>query len=88
MAPVCTQCVTGSRMWQVPRHICLHGPHGMCDDPSAQVIKDRVAVAWQCIRDVAAPLSELLTSDDPSSCSDSGEDDEVEIVWAKAGLAI
>ena len=32
--------------------------------------------------------SELLTSDDSLSCSDFGEDDEVQIVWAKAGRGI
>ena len=32
--------------------------------------------------------SELLTLDDSSSCSDSGEDDELQIVWAKAGRGI
>ena len=32
--------------------------------------------------------SELFISDDLSSCSNSGEDDEVEIVWAKAGHEI
>ena len=34
-----------------------------------------------------APDCELLTSDDSSSCSNSGED-EVHIVWAKAGRGI
>ena len=32
--------------------------------------------------------SELLTSDDSPACLDSGEDDEVQIVWAKAGGGI
>ena len=32
--------------------------------------------------------SELLTSDDSSSCSYSGKDDEVQIVWAKVGCGI
>ena len=32
--------------------------------------------------------SELLTSADSSSCSDSGEDDEVQLVWATAARGI